>query len=131
MRLLLDTHFLIWVTAAPEKLKAAERALLDQANDVLVSSISLLEIRVKWRARQQRGKGEDVLSPAVALELIRRNRLALAELGSDDIAAVLGVPVAHGDPFDELLVLHAQQLGACLLTRDAALRNHPLAYRFA
>ena len=41
MRLLLDTHFLIWVTAAPEKLKAAERALLDQANDVLVSSISL------------------------------------------------------------------------------------------
>ncbi|MBO9624712.1 MAG: PIN domain-containing protein [Sphingomonas sp.] len=131
MRLLLDTHFLIWVTNAPELLRPRERVALSGDADLLVSSISLLEIRLKWRALETRGKPHNALSPAKALALIGENGLALVELASLDIAAELVPPVAHTDPFDELLLLHAQQLGAKLLTRDGRLRDHPSAYRFA
>lgn len=131
MRLLLDTHFFIWVTGAPRILKAREKALLADGHELMVSSISLLEIRLKWRSLELRGKPHKALSPKTALALIHVNGLTLAELGGSDITAELAPPLAHTDPFDELLLLHAQQLGVQLLTRDAKLREHPLAYRFA
>lgn len=131
MRLLLDTHFLIWITNAPKVLRARERAVLGGESDLMVSSISLLEIRLKWRALEQRGKPHNALSPAKALALIEANGLPLAELSGADIATELTPPVEHTDPFDELLLLHAQQLSAKLLTRDGKLQEHPAVYRFA
>lgn len=131
MRLLLDTHFLIWVTGAPRVLRPRERALLAEGHELMVSSISLLEIRLKWRSLELRGTPHKALSPPAALALIETNGLALAELKSADIAAELVLPLVHTDPFDELLLLHAQQLDAKLLTRNAKLADHPAAYRFA
>jgi PIN domain nuclease of toxin-antitoxin system len=131
MRLLLDTHFFIWVTGAPQILKPREEALLAESPELIVSSVSLLEVRLKWRALEMRGKPHNALSPTAALALVQVNGLTLAELRGVDIATELTPPLAHPDPFDELLLLHAQQLGVKLLTRDGALRDHPAAYRFA
>lgn len=131
MRLLLDTHFFIWITSAPEILKPREAAVLAQGRELLVSSVSLLEIRLKWRSLELRGKPHKALSPSAALTLLEVNGLTLAELRAADIVAELTPALTHTDPFDELLLLHAQQLGAKLLTRDGALRDHPSAYSVA
>jgi PIN domain nuclease of toxin-antitoxin system len=131
MRLLLDTHFFIWLTGAPQILRPRENALLAESSELIVSSVSLLEVRLKWRALEMRGKSHKALGPTTALALVEVNGLTLAELRGADIAAELTPPLAHTDPFDELLLLHAQQLGVKLLTRDSELRDHPAAYRFA
>ena len=130
MRILLDTHFLIWLTIDFGKLKPRELEILAEGHEILVSSISLIEIRFKWRSLDAKGQPKGRMSAPTALDLIRRNDFLLAELSAADVVAELQPPLAHTDPFDELLLLHAQQLGAKLLTRDDALREHPLAYRF-
>ena len=53
MRILLDTHILLWVISTPERLSASIRAtILDPANDVLFSAVSIWEIAIKAALRR-------------------------------------------------------------------------------
>jgi PIN domain nuclease of toxin-antitoxin system len=51
----------------------------------------------------------------------------LLPLTGEICATALDTPLPHDDPFDELLLIHAQYLGIKLLTRDTKLLDHPLA----
>lgn len=55
--------------------------------------------------------------------------LEILPLDAETAATPLIIPIAHKDPFDEMLLVQAQQSGARLLTRDRPLLEHPLAFQ--
>lgn len=129
MRLLLDTHILIWMINEPEELNDRERRiLLDPRTTPLLSVVSLWELRLKWDIINKRGERKGGLDPAEALGFANRNRIEVVPLTWETAVAGLPVPVANADPFDRMLLTHAQQIEAKLLTRDGKLRDHPLAF---
>ena len=129
MRLLLDTQVLIWLASERNKLNAREKLAIAAADELLVSALSLMEIRIKTRAERRRGKSPSLMSPADAIDFCTARRIVVHPLAPDDLTVVLETDPSHGDPFDELMLAHAQALQATLLTRDKHLRGHPLAYR--
>lgn len=118
MRLLLDTHVLIWLMEDDGRLTAQARELIAGAEDVFVSSASIWEIAIKT----QLGK----------LKIdVERLILRMAESGIDELAmtsshAVMTgkLPLLHRDPFDRLLVAQAICEPMRLLTADAKLKAY-------
>ena len=116
MRLLLDTHVLIWALSAPRLLTEEGRALIaDPANDIVVSAASLWEIATKHAAG-----GSDVpsMDAAAVLGFARRSGYAVLDVSAAHVLAVATLPPLHGDPFDRILVAQALCEPLRLLTRD-------------
>lgn len=119
MKLLLDTHVLLWATSDPGELASEARNLIEDGSQlVLVSVVSAWEIAIK----QSLGKLE---LPAAAEhwlpEVLRRSGFELAEVGLAAALRVRGLPWHHRDPFDRLLVAQAAEEGYTLVTRDPSL----------
>jgi PIN domain nuclease of toxin-antitoxin system len=120
MRLLLDTHALLWWWKDDPRLsQRAADAIGDEANTVLVSAASAWEIATKHRI----GK-----LPGVETALREFNELIVAD-GFSHLAVAHnhaikagGFDVEHGDPFDRMLAAQAMLEGAVLVTDDAAMR---------
>lgn len=118
MRLLLDTHVVLWAATDPDRLEPAARdAIEDGANDVLVSVVTGWEIAIK----QSLGK-LDLPRPAEQWlpEVLRRTGFEVADLELAAALRVRGLPWHHRDPFDRLLVAHAFEEGCTFVTRDDA-----------
>ena len=119
MKLLLDTHVLLWAASEPNQLAAAARdALEDGSNGVFVSIVSAWEIAIK----QSLGKLE-LPKPAEQWlpDVLRRSSFELAEVGLLAALRVRGLPWHHRDPFDRLLIAQAVEDGYTVVTRDSAL----------
>ncbi len=122
MKLLLDTHLLLWAAGQPEKLPDAARLLLDDAdNEPLFSAASLWEIVIK------RGLGRDDFR--VDPRLLRRGLLDNGWLElpvtSKHAIAVDRLPPLHRDPFDRILLAQADVKGVILLTCDTRIAQYP------
>jgi len=129
MKLLLDTHFIVWMAMEQDQLSDRDHAIIaDPDAIVYVSVLSIWEIRIKWNTLHRSGDRKGLLSPDRALRLVNKSGFSLASLHPEHVCATLDPTIAHRDPFDELLLVHAEQLGARLLTRDSQLIGHPLAY---
>ena len=129
MRVLLDTHILIWLAVDRAQLSYRELAVIENEDAaLLLSSISLWELRAKIRSEKRRDRRELNLDPASAITFCEGARIDIDDVRIDDTTLPLAVEPPHGDPFDEMLLVHAQRLGAKLLTRDRKLLGHPLAY---
>ena len=116
MRLLLDTHVVLWSLTEPLKLRGETReALEDAQNDVFVSAVSGWEIAVK----RALGKLEapDDLEAGVRQQGFLP--LHLTFLHAERAGAL---PPHHGDPFDRMLVAQAQVEGLVVVTWDARIR---------
>lgn len=130
MNILLDTHFIIWLASDPARLTAHERDILSKdSNRIIASAVSIWEIRLKWASAYASGERKGVVDPIEALALVNSAGMSLLMLDAQTAATPLLVPITHKDPFDELLLVQAQQSGARLLTRDRTLLGHPLAYQ--
>ena len=119
MKLLLDTHVLLWAASEPEQLTAQARdALEDGSNDVLVSVVSAWEIAIK----QSLGK-LDLPRPAEQWlpEVLRRSGFELAEVGLAAALRVRALPWHHRDPFDRLLVAQSTLEALVFVTTDGQL----------
>lgn len=118
MRLLLDTHVLLWAAAAPRRLDADVRdRLASPENDVLFSAASIWELAIKM----QIGRIDLGVTPEeLAREAVRRGFEELP-VSAAHAAAVRTLPLHHRDPFDRLLVAQALHEPARLLTADRAL----------
>ena len=128
MRLLLDTHFLVWLVDDPTRLRAGETELLFSADSELaVSAASIWEIRLKWRSKHPSGDDKLSTPPDAAIRLADALGMRRLAVTMQHAAARLDVPLAHKDPFDEILLIQAQVEDLRLLTRDRLLRDHPLA----
>ena len=116
MRLLLDTHALIWWLAGDEALSVpAREAIADEANPVWVSAASAMEIATKFRI----GKLDQAALLARDFEAIVADQ-GFAELPiSVRHARIAGaMTIAHKDPFDRLLIAQAQVEDMVLVSNE-------------
>lgn len=122
MKLLLDTHLLLWAAGSPEQLPAAARPLLeDPLNELLFSAASLWEIAIK------RGLGRSdfqVDARVLRRGLLDNGYLELA-ITSEHAVFIDSLPLLHKDPFDRILVAQATVEGITLLTVDALVAQYP------
>ena len=117
MRVLLDTHLLLWALSAPARLPVAARRLIQDA-DVYVSAASIWEISIKAALGKLTADPQEVLA---ALEPAGFLSLPVAGVHA---ARVSNLPPVHRDPFDRLLVAQALVEPMRLISTDAALRGY-------
>src|ERR1700741_5620787 len=122
MKLLLDTHLLLWAAGQPDRLPATARSLIDDpANEPLFSAASLWEVAIK------RGLGRADFQ--VDARLLRRglldNGYGELPISSDHVVAIESLPPIHKDPFDRVLVAQATIEGITLLTTDSLVAQYP------
>ncbi|MEX2616469.1 MAG: type II toxin-antitoxin system VapC family toxin [Alphaproteobacteria bacterium] len=117
MKLLIDTHLILWAANSPERLSPAARLLMaDSENDLVFSAASLWEVAIKCGL----GRTDFNVAPRqLRRGLIENGWLELA-ISSAHAVAIDGLPPIHKDPFDRLLVAQAQVEGMSLLTADSA-----------
>lgn len=128
MKLLIDTHYLIWLANDPAEITTKEHAVLGQnSGEIYVSPVSIWEVRLKWEALDRNGTRKGALAPEIAMAFIEEADLKLVPLTGADCAMTLDPPITHRDPFDVMLLIHAQNLNARFLTRDRLLRAYPIA----
>ncbi|GBD10754.1 Ribonuclease VapC22 [bacterium HR23] len=121
MRLLLDTHILLWALASPERLPGEVRRLLeDPKNEVLFSAASVWEVAIK----AQVGRFSLPIPLEEVVEAALRSGFAELPVRSVHAAGVARLPFLHRDPFDRLLVAQALYEPARLLTADRALAGY-------
>ncbi|MBB5687597.1 type II toxin-antitoxin system VapC family toxin [Sphingobium boeckii] len=127
--ILLDTHIALWLATERQTLTFREMSFLNDAgSDLRVSAVSLWELRIKWNSYFKSGEGKGRGDPSDVLGALVRMNVGLIALEPEHTTVPLIHPLDHKDPFDELLLVQAQELGLKLLTRDTKLRGHPLAY---
>ena len=119
MKLLLDTHALLWYLTTPEKLPAAAyRAIRSADNDVYASIASAWEIAIKVAL----GKLEfDATGLAQALPAVGVEPLGIS---LQHTARVAELPRHHGDPFDRMLVSQALIESMTIVSRDRELAKY-------
>jgi PIN domain nuclease of toxin-antitoxin system len=121
MRLLLDTHILLWFLAEPKRLsKAVIADIEDPSNEILFSAASIWELAIKASTKKSALPldGEEVF--AIALETGFRELPVRAAVARH----VANLPFHHRDPFDRLLVAQAISEPAILYTDDAVLEAY-------
>ena len=120
MKLLLDTHALLWALARPGALTPeARRRLQDPGNTVFVSVASAWEMEIK----RALGKLE---TPSDLSEQIQHQRFTELPVRLRHIEALKNLPSLHRDPFDRLLVAQALADELVVVTRDARIRAYPI-----
>ena len=122
MKILLDTHILLWAAGQPEHLPEAARVLLDDPRNVPVfSSASLWEIAIKSGL----GRSDfQVDARSLRRELLDNGYVELA-ITSEHAVAIDLLPPIHKDPFDRLLVAQSMVEGITLLTADSMVARYP------
>jgi len=121
LKLLLDTHAMLWWLAEPEKLsRAALDAISSPRSEVFVSAASLWEISIK----QQLGKLELPGSPEPVLTT---GGVRMLDISAEDGWWAGELPPLHRDPFDRMLVAQAQRLGLVIVTRDENIPRYGVA----
>jgi len=116
MKLLLDTHVLIWSATDPDHLpRDVRREIEDGTNDLLVSVVSAWEIAIK----QSIGK-LDLARPAEEWfpEVVRRTGFKVVEPRMAAALRVRTLPWHHKDPFDRFLIAQAIEDGYTIITHD-------------
>jgi PIN domain nuclease of toxin-antitoxin system len=121
VKLLLDTHLLIWAADGIERVPIGARELMaDPDNDLFFSAVSLWEIAIK--------RGLNRSDFQVDARMLRRglidNGYRELPILSEHAIAIDVLPPIHKDPFDRLLIAQAMVEGITLLTNDVILAQY-------
>jgi PIN domain nuclease of toxin-antitoxin system len=117
MRVLLDTHLLLWALSQPSKLSAATRKRIVAA-EVFVSAASIWEVSIKSAL------GKLTANPSEVLAGIEPAGFSVLPVTGEHAAKVAELPMLHRDPFDRMLVAQASTEPMLLLTNDEVLRGY-------
>jgi PIN domain nuclease of toxin-antitoxin system len=126
MKLLLDTHLLLWagvaeIVASNRPLPAEVGALIaDQANEICFSPASVWEVAIK----NALGKPDFRVDPHVLRRALLDNGYIELPITSAHTAGVANLPNHHKDPFDRVLIAQATVEGITLLTNDATVATY-------
>jgi len=122
MKLLLDTHLLLWAAGDPAKLSKSARTLLsDLNNDLIFSAASLWEITIK----RALGRPDFRVEPRLLRRGLLDNGYIELPITSEHALATDTLPALHKDPFDRILVAQAMVEGITLLTVDSLVAKYP------
>ncbi len=121
MRILLDTHLLLWAMAASRKLaRGVKSQLLDPRNEVYYSAASLWEIAIKSGLRRTDFR----IDLEALMEALGASGFQELPITAVHVAGVARLPPIHKDPFDRLLVAQSMAEPMTLLTNDAVLAGY-------
>jgi PIN domain nuclease of toxin-antitoxin system len=122
VRLLLDTHLLLWAAAQPERLSDAARALIGDIDNELMFSVASL-----WEAAIKRGldRPDFVVDSRLLRSGLLDNGYGELAISGSHAVAVQGLPPIHKDPFDRMLVAQSMIEGVMLLTSDPVVARYP------
>ena len=119
MRLLLDTHVLLWGLEDVDRLHGIELdAISAPGNTVYFSPVNLWEIAIKV------GKGQITVRSDFMIRVQAEQALRLLPIKLDHVWRVQDLPDHHGDPFDRLLISQAIVERLTLVTRDRAVKRY-------
>jgi len=122
MKLLLDTHLLLWAAGDPSRLSDAASALISAPeNELFFSAASLWEIAIK----RGLGRADFKVDARVLRRGLLDNGYSELPIGSEHAVAIDSLPPIHKDPFDRILVAQATVEGITLLTVDALVAQYP------
>ena len=121
MRLLLDTHILLWAAGEPEKLSAGTRTLLSTSdNSLFFSAASIWEIVIKLKL----GREDFKIDPYRLRKMLVVHGYEELPVTAEHALRVDSLPLLHKDPFDRLLLAQSRVEGLVLLTVDAAVSQY-------
>jgi PIN domain nuclease of toxin-antitoxin system len=126
VKLLLDTHLLLWAAGKPDRLSVAARGLLEaNENELIFSTASLWEVVIK------RGLGREdfKVNPRLLRRGLLDNGYSELPIGSEHVVAIDTLPPLHTGPFDRVLIAQALVEGITLLTRDPVVARYPAPVR--
>ncbi len=112
MRLMLDTHVLLWWRDAARPLsRRARAAIADGSNQILVSIASLWEITIK------RALGKIAFADDLEI-VLQEERFDLLSISFEHLRALDALPHLHRDPFDRLLLAQSLAEGLPIVSSD-------------
>lgn len=121
MKLLLDTHLLLWAAGEPDKLSDEALRLIEAPeNELFFSAASLWEIAIK----SSLGRSDFVADARVLRRGLLDNDYSELPVVSEHAVAIIGLPAIHKDPFDRMLIAQAMLEGITLLTADAIIAQY-------
>ena len=124
MKLLLDTHTLLWIVTRDRRLsKTARQLFLDTSNAVFLSIASIWEIAIKKSLNRLTLSG--TLAEFVNEHIIG-NAIGLLNIRLEHIYQVESLPFHHRDPFDRLVVAQALTEKMPILSADASFDYYPV-----
>jgi PIN domain nuclease of toxin-antitoxin system len=122
VRILADTHILLWASDHPSKLSKNAASLLgDLENDLFFSPLSIWEVAVKGAL----GRRDFQFDPRTLRRDLLDNGYLELPLLSQHTLAVQELPPIHKDPIDRLLIAQAMVEGMLLLTVDKQVAKYP------
>ncbi len=121
MRLLLDTHVMLWELEGSRRVSRAAQEAIEQASELLFSVVSFAEIGVK--------AGVGKLSvPKDFREHVLRTGVRVLGLDADHGLAVADLPMHHRDPFDRLLIAQARSEQLTLVSADRRIADYDVPF---
>lgn len=121
MRLLLDTHTLLWTLVEPTRLSAQATAAIAAAeSEVFVSIVSPWEMAIA-KARGRMNPPDDLATR------LTQSRFELVPIQLRHLRAIESMPQHHRDPFDRMLIAQSQVDGLTLVSADRKMRQYPVS----
>lgn len=121
MRLLLDTHVMVWLDISKNRLpEEVQRTIQNPQNSVYLSLVSVWEMQIKV----QLGKLHLNTSLTATLASQQANGIQLLPIQLNHILALSNLPQYHHDPFDRLLIAQTQAEGLTLVSNDAKMKHY-------
>lgn len=122
MKVLLDTHLLLWTSVRPELLPDAARRLLeDRDSELFFSVVNVWEVAIK----RALGRPDFQVDPGVLRRELLENDYAELTITSAHAIATGLLPPIHKDPFDRILIAQATVEAITLLTSDPIMARYP------
>jgi PIN domain nuclease of toxin-antitoxin system len=122
MKLLLDTHLLLWTAGHPDRLSQAARELIGAPkNELFFSAASLWEILIK----NSLGRGDFKVDARLLRRGLLDNGYSELPIVSEHVVGLESLPALHKDPFDRILIAQATVEGITLLTGDEVVAGYP------
>jgi PIN domain nuclease of toxin-antitoxin system len=121
VKLLLDTHLLLWAAGQPERLSKKARGFIEKGeHELFFSSGSLWEIVIK----RNLGRDDFKVDACIFRRGLLDNGYSELPIASEHVVAIEGLPQHHKDPFDRVLVAQAIVEGITLLTSDPTVARY-------
>jgi PIN domain nuclease of toxin-antitoxin system len=121
MRLLLDTHIVLWWMAEPTKLSSkVHQAITNSDNAAFISAASIWELAIKHKLGR-------VDLPHYFLEALQAAQIQILSIEAHHALATIDLPPIHQDPFDRMLIAQAKCENLVLVTKDANILKYPIS----
>jgi PIN domain nuclease of toxin-antitoxin system len=121
MKLLLDTHIVLWAAGRPEKLPESARSLLTAPeNSLFFSAANIWEIVIKLGL----GRDDFQVEPYRLRKMLVVHGYTELAITAEHALRVNALPPLHKDPFDRLLLAQARTEGMLLVTADSAVAQY-------